>query len=56
MLREKLGLLSRKSNLADALRYFLSRWAGLTLFFDDGRIEIESNPMERAIRPPALNR
>src|SRR6476661_3375806 len=55
-LREKLGLLSRKSNLAEAIRYALSRWTGLSLFLDDGRVEIDSNTVERAIRPLALNR
>ncbi len=55
-LREKLGLVSRKSKLADAIRYALSRWAGLSLFLDDGRVEIDSNVVERAIRPLALNR
>lgn len=55
-LREKLGLLSRKSNLAEAIRYALTRWAGLSLFLDDGRVEIDSNTVERAIRPLALNR
>lgn len=55
-LREKLDLLSRKSNLAEAIRYALSRWAGLSLFLDDGRVEIDSNTVERTIRPLALNR
>ncbi len=55
-LREKLGLLSRKSNLAAAIRYALSHWAGLSLFLDDGRVEIDSNTVERTIRPLALNR
>ena len=32
------------------------RWDGLTRFIDDGRIEIESNVVERAIRPITLNR
>ncbi len=54
-LREKLGLLSRKSNLAEAIRYALSRWAGLSLYLDDGRLEIDSKTVERAIRPLALN-
>src|SRR3954465_11189265 len=30
-LREKLGLISQKSTLAEAIRYALSRWAGLSL-------------------------
>jgi transposase len=55
-LREKLALVSQKSKLAEALRYALSRWAGLSLFLDDGRIEIDSNVVERAIRPLALTR
>ena len=55
-LREKLALISQKSKLADAIRYALSRWPGLTLFLDDGRVEIDTNVVERAIRPLALNR
>ena len=55
-LREKLALISQKSKLAEAIRYALSRWNGLTLFVDDGRVEIDSNVVERAIRPIALNR
>jgi len=55
-LREKLALISQKSKLADAIRYALSRWDGLTLFLDDGRVEIDSNVVERAMRPIALNR
>lgn len=55
-LREKLALISQKTKLAEAIRYALSRWAGLCLFLDDGRIEIDSNTVERSIRPLALNR
>jgi transposase len=55
-LRAKLALISQKSKLAEAIRYALSRWEGLTRFLDDGRIEIDSNVVERAIRPIALNR
>ena len=55
-LKEKLGLVSQKSKLAEAIRYALSRWRGLTRFLDDGRVEIDSNVVERAIRPIALNR
>jgi len=42
--------------MAGAIRYALSRWEGLTRFLDDGRIELDSNPVERLIRPIALNR
>ena len=55
-LTAKLGLISQKTKLAEAIRYALSRWEGLTRFIDDGRIEIDSNVVERAIRPIALNR
>ena len=55
-LREKLSLISQKTKLADAIRYALSRWAGLCLFLDDGRAESDNNVVERAIRPIALTR
>ena len=55
-LREKLAIVSQKSKLAEAIRYALNRWAGLTLFLSDGKIEIDSNTVERSIRPIALNR
>jgi transposase len=55
-LRAQLALISQKSKLAEAIRYALSRWAGLTRFLDDGRIEIDSNTVERSIRPIALSR
>jgi hypothetical protein len=55
-LRAKLGLISQKSKLAEAIRYALVRWDGLTRFVDDGRIEIDSNVVERAIRPLAIGR
>ena len=42
--------------IAGAIRYTLSRWDGLTRFLEDGRIEIDSNVVERAIRPIALGR
>src|SRR4030081_1675651 len=55
-LRTKLGLISQKGRLAEAIRYALSRWEGLTRFIDDGRIELDNNAVERSIRPIALNR
>jgi transposase len=55
-LHVKLGLISQKTKLAEAIRYALSRWAGLIRFIDDGRIEIDSNVVERSMRPIALNR
>lgn len=55
-LKEKLGVVSQKSKLTEAIRYALSRWQGLTRFLDDGRVGIDANVVERAIRPIAFNR
>ena len=55
-LEEKLATVSGKSTIAGAIRYALSRWDGLGRFLDDGRIEIDSNVVERSIRPIALGR
>ena len=52
----RLRQVSAKSKLADAIRYALTRWEGLSRFLDDGRIDLDSNPVERSIRPLALNR
>jgi transposase len=53
---ERLDLLSRKGDLAKAIRYTLNHWEGLNRFIDDGRIEIDNNTVERAIRPLAIGR
>ena len=55
-LEKTLVQLAGGSSLAQAIRYGLSRWEGLTRFLDDGRIEIDSNTVERSMRPVALNR
>jgi len=47
---------SAKSKLGEAIRYALMRWDGLSRFLDDGRIDLDSNIVERSIRPLALNR
>ena len=47
---------SAKSKLGEAIRYALTRWEGLSRFLDDGRIDLDSNTVERSIRPLALNR
>ena len=47
---------SAKSKLGEAMRYALTRWEGLSRFLDDGRVDLDSNVVERAIRPIALNR
>jgi len=45
---ETLGRISRKSSLADALRYALARWDALTRYTTDGRLDICNNAAERA--------
>jgi transposase len=47
---------SAKSKLGEAIRYALTRWDGLSRFLDDGRVDLDSNTVERSIRPLALNR
>lgn len=55
-LEERKRLLSAKSKLAEAIRYALTRWNGLSHFLEDGRVDLDSNTVERSIRPLALNR
>jgi transposase len=55
-LTTQLGRVSGRSTLAAALRYALRHWQGLVLFLEDGRIELDTNVIERAIRPIALGR
>lgn len=53
---ETLQTLSQKSATAKALRYALSRWDALLRYCDDGRVEIDNNAAERALRCVALGR
>jgi hypothetical protein len=53
---ELLGRLSGRSTLAQAIRYALNHWDGLIRFLDDGRCELDTNIVERAMRPVALGR
>ena len=48
--------LSAKSRLAGAIQYTLTRWTALTRYVEDGRIEIDNNAAERAIRALVLGR
>ena len=52
----QLGRVSGKSTLAEAIRYALRHWQGLVLFLEDGRLELDTNTVERAIRPIATRR
>ena len=55
-LRQTLARVSKKSELAKAISYVLSRWTAMTRYCDDGRIEIDNNAAERALRVVALGR
>ena len=48
--------LSPKSKMGEALAYLANHWEGLCLYLDDGRIEMDNNPVENLIRPITLNR
>ena len=52
----QLERISRRSALAQAMRYALNHWNGLILYLDDGRLEMDTNTVERAMRPVALGR
>lgn len=54
--QKTLPRISGKSKLAEALRYAISRRAIFERFLTDGRIELDSNIVERAIRPQAITR
>jgi hypothetical protein len=55
-LEVELGRIPGRGGLAEAIRYALTRWSALCRFLDDGRIDLDNNPVERAIRPVALGR
>src|SRR6185295_11608977 len=55
-LKATLSKLSQKSDVAVAIRYALERWSALLRFSEDGRIEMDNNAAERALRAVALGR
>jgi transposase len=55
-LESSLAKLSKKSEVAVAIRYALGRWTALLRYCDDGRLEIDNNAAERALRAVALGR
>jgi hypothetical protein len=52
----QLTRLSGGSDTARIIRYGLRHWDGLTCFLNDGRIELDTNIVERSMRPQALTR
>ena len=55
-LEDTLVKLSNKSETAQAVRYALGRWDALLRYVDDGRLEMDNNAAERALRVVALGR
>lgn len=55
-LERQLRRVPTRSGLAEGIRYALARWEALRRFLDDGRIELDTNTVERAIRPITLGR
>ena len=55
-LEQTLPTLSQKSAMAKAILYALNRWEALGRYCEDGRIEIDNNAAERALRCVALGR
>jgi hypothetical protein len=54
--KKELRRIPGKSKLAEAIRHARSRREALERFLDDGRLDIDSNAVERAIRPQAITR
>jgi len=55
-LQATLAMVSKKSEVAAAIRYALGRWRALLRYSEDGHIEIDNNAAERALRAVALGR
>jgi hypothetical protein len=55
-LDDALRRLSPKSDVAKAIAYGRKRWIALTRFVEAGRLEIDNNIAERAMRSIAINR
>jgi transposase len=53
---QQLTRIPGKGDLAKAFRYGLSRWSSFCLFLEDGRVGIDNNPAERALRPIGIGR
>jgi hypothetical protein len=55
-LMQQLEQESSKSKLAGAIRYTLGHWHGLMVFLTDGRVEVDTNVVERTMRAIAMRR
>jgi transposase len=52
----QIAKLPARSPTAEAIGYALRHWDGLDRFLEDGRIELDNNSVERAMRPVCLSR
>ena len=55
-LKQCLAKLFQKSDVAKAIQYALELWTSLLRYINDGRLEIDNNAAERALRAIALGR
>jgi hypothetical protein len=55
-LEQELRRLPGRSKLTEAMRYALGRWMALCVYLDDGRVEMDTNVVERCTRRAALGR
>jgi len=54
--KQQLLRIPGKSDLTKAFRYDLARQEVFSLFLSDGRVAIDNNPAERALRPIGIGR
>lgn len=55
-LKQQRGHTLPKSKLGEAITYCLNQWDKLTAFLKDGRLELDNNRSERAIKPFVIGR
>lgn len=55
-LNENICKTTPSQSIGMAMQYALNHWEGLTKYLDDGKFEIDNNPVERSIRPVAIGR
>jgi len=51
-----LAEISQKSPLALAIRYTLRHWEGPCVYLEDGRVSVDTNGVERGMRPISLGK
>lgn len=51
-----IGRFFPKSLMGEAIKYSLGQWSALQVYLGDGRVEIDNNLVENAIRPTAIGK